>query len=61
MSKFERFMNKLRKHRVEDGGRTMSEQSVALMAISSAMVFLFSPGLSNGIGQSVTEVARLLP
>ena len=61
MSKFEKLLNKLRKHHAEDHGQTMSEYSVALMIISSATVFLFSPGLSNGIGQTVTEVARLLP
>ncbi len=61
MSKFEKFLNKLRKHQVENRGQTMSEYSVNLMIISSATVLLFSPGLSNGIGKTVTEVARLLP
>jgi Flp pilus assembly pilin Flp len=42
-------------------GQTMAEYAVVLGVISSTTVVLFFPGLSTGVANAITSVARLLP
>ena len=45
----------------KDHGQTMAEYAVVLGVISSTTVVLFFPGLSTGVANAITSVARLLP
>ena len=42
-------------------GQTMSEYALVLGVISSTTAVLFSRGLSAGVSNAITSVARLLP
>ena len=60
MFKFDELRRKL-SELADDHGQTMSEYAVVLGVISATTVVLFFPGLSTGVANAITSVARLLP
>ena len=61
MFRFDELRRKLSELARSVQGQTMSEYAVVLGVISTTTVFLFFPGLSTGVANAITSVARLLP